>query len=126
MAKKQDVYWFKHDANARRDQKILMLRTVYGAEGYGWWWMLLEMMRESSDYRLKLTGKYAMLTLAKELGAEPEKLKEFISDCIKEFELFDSDAEEKYFWSPSLLRRMRAYEEVISKRREAANSRWNR
>lgn len=123
---KKDVYWFKHDANARRDQKILMLRTVYGAEGYGWWWMLLEMMRESSDYRLKLTGKYAIPTLAKELGADPEKLKEFISDCIKEFELFDSDAEEKYFWSPSLLRRMRAYEEVINKRREAANSRWNR
>ena len=123
---KKDVYWFKHDANARRDQKILMLRTVYGAEGYGWWWMLLEMMRESSDYRLKLSGKYAIPTLAKELGADPEKLKEFISDCIEEFELFDSDAEEKYFWSPSLLRRMRAYEEVINKRREAANSRWNR
>lgn len=124
MAKKLDVYWFKHDANARRDQKILMLRTVYGAEGYGWWWMLIEMMRESSDYRLKMSGKYAIATLAQELGADPERLKEFIQDCIEEFELFQAD--DDYFWSPSLLRRMRAYDEMIDKRREAANTRWNR
>lgn len=123
LAKKQDVYWFKHDFNARRDQKILMMRSVYGAEGYGWWWMLVEMMREASNYSLKLTGKYAMQSIAKELEADPARLKEFISDCIKEFELFESDGET--FWSPSLNRRMDAYNEVIEKKREAAKARWN-
>jgi hypothetical protein len=121
---KHDVYWFKHDANARRDQKILEMRSVYGSEGYGWWWMLLELMREATDYKLKLTGKYAISTLAKELDADPDRLKQFIDDCINEFDLFQAD--DRYFWSPSLLRRMKSYDEVVNKRREAANSRWNR
>jgi len=117
---KQDVYWFKHDGNARRDIKILEMRAEYGAEGYGWWWMLVEMMREATDYRLKLSGKY----LSKELDANPDRLNKFIQDCINDFELFQSD--DKYFWSPSLCRRMANYSDVIEKRREAANIRWNR
>lgn len=121
---RNETYWFKHDFNARRDQKILEMRSVYGAEGYGWWWMLIEMMRESSDYKLKLSGKYAIPTLAKELDADPDHLQQFIDDCIHEFELFQSD--KKTFWSPSLMRRMTAYNDVIEKRREAANSRWNK
>lgn len=111
---KQEVYWFHHDGNARRDIKILEMRAEYGAEGYGWWWMLLEMMREATDYKLKRKGKY----LAKELDAEPDKLERFIADCIEEFELFQCD--EKYFWSPSMLRRMEAYNNICEKRREAA------
>lgn len=121
---RNETYWFKHDFNARRDQKILEMRSVYGAEGYGWWWMLIEMMRESSDYKLKLSGKYAIPTLAKELDTDPTQLQQFIDDCIHEFELFQSD--KKTFWSPSLMRRMTAYNDVIEKRREAANSRWNK
>jgi len=121
---KKDVYWFAHDANARRDQKITMMRLVYGAEGYGWYWMLVEMMREAEEHKLKLTGKYTMASLAKELDAEPKKLKEYIDDCIKEFELFQSDGE--YFWSPALTKRMKKYHETIEKRKEAANKRWKK
>ena len=120
----KDVYWFKHDANARRDQKMVTLRLVYGAEGYGWFWMLIELMREDTEYKLKLSGKHTLAALAKELDAEAEKLKEFIKDCIEEFNLFESDG--KYFWSKSLLRRMEAYNSLIEKRRDAANTRWGR
>ena len=31
----KDAYFFSHDCNARNDPKILALRSVYGAEGYG-------------------------------------------------------------------------------------------
>lgn len=31
----KDAYFFAHDCNARNDPKILALRSVYGAEGYG-------------------------------------------------------------------------------------------
>ncbi len=121
---KRDVYWFKHDANARRNQKLLTMRLVYGAEGYGWWWMLLEMMRESSDYRLKISGKYDIATIAQELGAGKDKIKAFLDDCVNEFSLFESDGE--YIWSPSFLRRMKNYDEVIEAKRAAANKRWNK
>ncbi len=122
---RNETYWFKHDFNARRDQKILTMRSVYGAEGYGWWWMLIEMMREAGDYRLKYTGKHTLNTMATELGTNPDKLMEFITDCYQEFDrLFDMD--DNYFWSPSLLRRMRDYNVICDKRRDAINARWNR
>ena len=121
---KRDVYWFQHDANARRQQNIVAMRTVYGSEGYGWYWMLMELMREAEDHKLKLTGKYTMPALAKELDAKPDKIKEFIEDCMNEFELFAGD--DKYFWSPQLNQRMEKYHQTIDKRKEAAKKRWNK
>jgi len=115
---KQEVYWFHHDGNARRDIKILTMRLVYGAEGYGWWWMLLEMMREATDYKLRISGKYDIKTIAQELGADPGRLKEYLDDCVQDFGLFQSDGD--FLWSPAFLRRMDRYDEIVEKRREAA------
>jgi hypothetical protein len=120
---KKDVYWFTHDSNAHRDQKILEMISVYGMEGYGWWWTLLELMRETTDFKLKIKGKYAIPTLANELRTTPERLTAFINDCVGEFELFESDGQ--YFCSPSFNKRMQNYKDVIDKRRDAANKRWN-
>lgn len=122
MVKKQEVYWFKHDGNAHRDQKILEMRSVYGSEGYGWWWMLLELMREASDYKLRYSGKHSLNSLAKTLEADPARLKEYIDDCANEFNLFEIDTD--YFWSPSLLRRMEAYNKIVDIKKSAADSRW--
>lgn len=119
---RNETSWFKHDFNARRDQKILTMRLVYGGEGYGWYWMLIEMMREATDYKLRLSGKYSIQALAVELGADQGMLANFILDCINEFHLFESDGE--YFWSISLLKRMKVYNEVCEARSEAAGSRW--
>lgn len=120
---RNEISWFKHDFNARRDQKIMEMRDEYGSEGYGWWWMLLEMMREATDYKLKHSGKSSINILAKELDTQPERVKQFINDCANEYGLFQMD--ETQFWSPSLLRRMKSYNDTIDKRRNAALSRWN-
>lgn len=122
MAKKQEIYWFKHEGNAHRQQAIMAMRTIYGSEGYGWYWILIEMMREAEDYKLGLIGKYDMVSLAKETETEQERIKEFITDCIKEFKLFDSDGES--FWSPMLTDKMIAYDAIVEKRKQAANDRW--
>jgi hypothetical protein len=44
----KDSFYIKHDYNARNDQKILMLRLKFGAEGYGIFWMIVESMAEDS------------------------------------------------------------------------------
>ena len=51
----KDAYYFPHDCNARNDPKILALRSVFGAEGYGVYWMLIEIRREQPDYKLQVT-----------------------------------------------------------------------
>lgn len=116
---KQDVYWFRHDGNAHRDVKILEMRLIYGSEGYGWWWILLELMREATDYKLRYSGKHDLKMLAKQLDTSADKLKQFIEDCTEDFNLFEKD--DTYFWSPSMLRRMENYDEICEKRRIAGS-----
>lgn len=100
---------------------MLEMRAVYGAEGYGWYWMIIEMMREQSDFMLSLCKRNA---LAMHLQCDPDAAHKFVQDCINEFELFDTDGE--YFWSNSLLRRMNLRQEKSEKARQAALKRWGK
>lgn len=119
----KEAYYFSHDSNARHDPKILEMRSVYGAEGYGWYWIIIEMLREQSDYKIKLT-KYVWNALAMQMQCSADAAHKFVSDCINEFKLFESDGE--YFWSNSLIRRMKSRDERSEKARKAAQARWQK
>lgn len=120
----KEAYYFSHDSNARHDPKITAMRGVYGPEGYAWFWILVEMMRESEDYKLEMRSKYAYHAFASQMQCDPEKAQEFIRDCIHEFGLFKSD--ETYFWSVSLLKRMAKKDKKSESARKSANARWNK
>lgn len=122
MAK--DVLYFSHDSNAHRDPKIIAMRAVYGAEGYGWFWMLIEMMRESDGYKLEMQSKYAFHAYALQLQCDSNAFASFVHDCINEFNLFLSDGD--YFWSESLLRRMQIKDEKSEKAKRSAEARWKK
>lgn len=121
----KDAYYFSHDSNARHDPKILSMRSVYGSQGYGWYWILIEMMSEQQGYKLKHT-QWVTNAIAMELLCEANSAEKFVNSCITEFELFTSDGE--YFWSESLIRRMNLKEEKRKKKVEAgkkgAQKRW--
>lgn len=122
MAKKAP--FFSHDMNARHDPKISAMRGVYGAEGYGWFWMLNELMAESDGYQLDCKSKYAFNAYAMQLQCKSDTLQKFVSDCIEEFELYATDG--NTFWSNSLRKRMQYRDAVSEKRAEAANKRWEK
>lgn len=122
MAKKAP--FFSHDMNARHDPKISAMRGVYGAEGYGWFWMLNELMAESDGYQLDCKSKYAFNAYAMQLQCKADILQKFVSDCIEEFELYATDG--ITFWSNSLRKRMQYRDAVSEKRAEAANKRWEK
>jgi hypothetical protein len=42
----KDAYYFSHDTNARNDPKIAAMRQSYGVEGYGLYWIVVEMLAE--------------------------------------------------------------------------------
>jgi len=93
--------------------------------------MLVEMMREQSDFRLRINGQYSIKIYSKELECDVDEVEQFIQDCIREedmggFGLFKSDG--KYFWAESLHRRMEHRNEIRQKRAEAgkkgAMARW--
>ena len=116
----KDIYYFSHDSNASRDPKILEMRSVYGAEGYGWYWMIIEHLREQPGYKLKISPN----AIAMHLQCNVDAAVKYLSDCIEKFELFESDGD--YFWSGSLIRRMDVVEEKSDKARKAAAARWGK
>lgn len=75
----KDTFWFKHDYNARNDEKILELRSIHGAEAYGVYWMIVETMADNDNGGIKggLIGG-----LSHGFGVAKEKLQEIIQCCL--------------------------------------------
>lgn len=107
----KDAYYFSHDANARHDPRILILRARFKEAGYAWYFMTLEMMREAHDYQLK-NDDYIYAVLGLEFGVAPDLAKRFMDSCV-ELDLFKSG---QSFYSESLLRRMQQKEKLSMKR----------
>ena len=103
----------------------MALKADYGVEGYGRFWVIVEMMAEQDDYKLKL-NQITNNALAVEFMCQKDEAEKFIKDCIKKYELFKSD--DNFFWSESLLRRMAIKDEKLEKKRKAgregARKRW--
>lgn len=102
ISKQKDAYYFSHDANARRDPKILKLRRAMGIEGYGIYFMLIETLREQNDYRLTLSS---IPDIAYDIQAEEAK----VVRIVNEFDLFTIDGD--FFHSNRLKRSMDQFNE---------------
>jgi len=136
-------FFFSHDSNASSDPKIIQMCSVYSAQGYGWYWMIVEMMREQKDYKLLISGKSAVNALAKRMYCDRNSTRKFASwlamrlhcgrnmikifaswleDCINVFHLFRRDGD--YVWSESLVKRMKQMESKSENARQSAMARW--
>jgi len=120
----KDAYYFSHDANARHDPKIIKMISSYEMEGYGWFWVIIEMLREQDNYKLSIGDQSDINVIVSQTYSDSEKIKKYIDDCVKIFKLFKKS--KKYLWSESLLNRMKKMEEKREKGRKAAKIRWNR
>lgn len=120
-ANHKNTYYFSHDCNARNDEKILVMRSIYGLEGYAMYFMIIEILREQADFKLKDT-KYLPNALAVQLGTDVETIQKFLKDCCDEFNLFVQ--KDGFIYSESLNRRMGIIDEISKKRKEAASKRW--
>ena len=120
-ANDKDVYYFSHDCNARNDERILAMRSIYGLEGYAMYFMIIEILREQTDFKLK-DSKYLANTLSMQIGTDVEKIKKFLEDCCNEFGLFIQ--KDDYIYSESLIKRMGLFKEISKKRKDAAQKRW--
>ena len=122
----KDAYYFSHDTNARHDPKISALKADYGIEGYGRFWIIVELLAEQKEYKLK-HNSWGIRAIATECQCDIEDVEQFINNCVNELELFKSDGE--YFWSQSLNERMKKKDKIIEQKRRAgkkgAKARWN-
>tara|TARA_Y100001963_G_scaffold100401_1_gene138205 strand:+ start:952 stop:1824 length:873 start_codon:yes stop_codon:yes gene_type:complete len=106
----KDAYYFSHDSNARNDQRLMKLRMKYGPEGYGIYFMIIEILRDTENYTLHIDD---IESICFDLRAEKEK----VLDILKNYNLFVFDGD--FFYSKSLSRRMEKLDKIKEKRRES-------
>ncbi len=106
-----DAYWFKHDSNASRDLKLMQIKAIYGYEGIGIFWAIIEVLREQSNYRWE---EAQLQILSKIIDCEYQKLNNLITDC-KRILLIGSDG--KYLFSNRLIEDMIVWESKKSNRK---------
>lgn len=99
----KEAYYFSHDSNAHDDPKCILLIEQLGMEGYGIYWLLLELLRDQPDYSYPLN---LLSALAKRYNTSTEK----ITTVVKNYDLFNND--DVKFWSISLNKRMERVDEI--------------
>lgn len=78
---KEQRYYFTHDADAKDDAKCMLLIDSLGLEGYGIFWVLVEVLRMSENYRCSLQ---LIPSLARKYNTTKEKME----TVIKAYNLF--------------------------------------
>lgn len=111
--KEKESYYFSHDSNARNDVKVIKLRRQLGLEGYGLYWCLIEMLRDTPDYKLPID---AVEDIAFSLNISKEK----VETVINNYDLFTID--DMQFFSERLIRNMEKYSESKKRLSEAGKA----
>lgn len=100
----REGFYFPHFQDARRDIKIMRLRRDLGIEGYGIYFMLLEILREQPNYKFPLQD---IEILVHELQTTRAKIEVVIAN----YELFESEKTEdgQVFFSPKQIKYLLPY-----------------
>lgn len=114
---KKDAYYFPHFSNARNDSKLIKLRRVMGIEGYGMYFLLLEVLREQTDFKFPLLG-------LEDLAYDWHTSKEKLLTIVTGFELFEVIND--MFFSTKLVFYLQPYLEKSERARVAARIRWDK
>jgi hypothetical protein len=118
----KEAYYFPHFCNARHDRKIKRLTKELGLEGYGIFFMLLEVLREQTDLKYPMAD---IDLLADEMRTSEQKIRVAICN----YGLFDIETfeEKEKFFSPKLLVYLQPYfkmrEQRISAGKKSGESR---
>lgn len=109
----KDSFYFSHDCDARDDPKCMLLIEQLGLEGYGIFWVLIELLRQQPDYQYPVE---LIPVIARRYNTSTEKVK----TVVENYGLFHK--EDGYFWSASLLRRMEKRERIRELAAEAGRA----
>ena len=111
----KETFYFSHDYNARNDIKIQALLVEHGAIGYGVYWIIVEILHEESEKKLKLDDM-TYVAIARQASTSVEQAKAIVECCLK-YELFTED--DGYFFSKRILKNIEKRMSISEKRAKA-------
>lgn len=71
--------WFKHLTDAADDEKLADILTEYGPEGYGVWWLLVEVIGKQMDSTDRCEASYSLEHWARKLYVSKKKTSSFLT-----------------------------------------------
>jgi hypothetical protein len=86
--------WFKHMTAASRDEKMQLLIAEWGLEGYGAYWILLELLAGVIENQEKDSHQFSIDFVKNLLKFSPKKLKNFM-EFLQNQNLFTSEFSQK-------------------------------
>jgi len=96
----KEAYYFPHDSNAIHDPKCAALINDHGMTGYGFYWMLIEVMHEQGGKIEKFPKLYD--GLSHDFHCEKELAVKLIEALLNDYNLLQQD--DKHIWSDRVLR----------------------
>lgn len=112
--------YFSHDSNARNSTELVQIRMEHGNEGYAIFFMILERLRDETDY--------TSVTDYNAIAFDLRTSSKIVKSVVEDFGLFAFTNDGKRFYSESFCDRMKIKDEKSKKRSEAgkkgAESRW--
>lgn len=96
-------HYFKHDVTASGNQKLMLLMEKEGAKGYGFYWLLIEMLSRQPNLRAPMD---LLSPLAYRFRTKAKNLRRLVED----YDLFVVDGGS--FRSPGLDKRMKPFIEA--------------
>lgn len=75
--------WFKHLSLAAEDEKLAEVLEVFGAEGYGVYWIILEKIAFLMDGTDKTSARYSVKKWSKFCGKSPKVFRKFLESFEK-------------------------------------------
>lgn len=114
--------YFSHDSNARNSEKLIRVRMRHGAAGYGVYFMILERLREATDYMS--VKDYNLIAFDLRVDAA------LIKSVIEDFGLFSFTESGECFYSEGFSERMGKMDKVSEARSAAGKAgmskRWGK
>jgi len=103
----KDSYWFRHDSSAGRTLRMRKMSHIYGHEGKGMYWDVVEVLRDQDGYQFN-SDDSSLNLLADLIGCKDEiRFCNWFKDCLK-LGLFEDDGTN--FICPALTENMEMWE----------------
>ena len=124
------VDYFRHNVNSRSDLSLSLVLDEFGAEGYGRYWLIIELLYMAEDQMIELSN-LTKRSLASSWKCNLEEVDPFINYLV-DLELMTIEGDMLY--SNGVMKRVslmrETKEELTNKRREAgrkgAEARWRK
>ena len=88
---KEGLDYFPHDTDAVNDEKIEVLRSLYGNDGYAFFFILLERIYRTPHAELDISDAETIQILARKISITSERFTEILTTALK-WGCFDKDA----------------------------------